>query len=36
LLEADRVGKAFMGEHELALAMLQHIVSRWTSAQRHP
>ena len=36
LLEADRIGKAFMGEHELALAMSQHIVSRWTSAQRHP
>lgn len=36
LLEADRIGKAFMGEHELALAMSQHIVKRWTSAQRHP
>ncbi len=36
LLEADRVGKVFMGEHELALAMSQHIVSRWTSAPRHP
>ena len=36
LLEADRIGKAFMGEHELALAMSQHIVSRWTYAQRHP
>ena len=36
LLEADRIGKAFMGEHELALAMSQHIVSRWTSAQQHP
>jgi K+:H+ antiporter len=36
LLEADRIGKAFMGEHELALAMSQHIVSRWTSAQRPP
>jgi len=34
LLEADRIGKTFMGEHELALAMTQHIVSRWTSAQR--
>jgi CPA2 family monovalent cation:H+ antiporter-2 len=36
LLEADRIGKVFMGEHELALAMSQHIVSRWTSAARQP
>jgi CPA2 family monovalent cation:H+ antiporter-2 len=36
LLEADRIGKVFMGEHELALAMSQHIVSRWTSAPRRP
>jgi CPA2 family monovalent cation:H+ antiporter-2 len=36
MLEADRIGKVFMGEHELALAMSQHIVSRWTSAQRRP
>jgi CPA2 family monovalent cation:H+ antiporter-2 len=36
LLEADRVGKVFMGAHELALAMSQHIVSRWTSAPRRP
>lgn len=34
MLEADRIGKVFMGEHELALAMSQHIVSRWTSAPR--
>jgi CPA2 family monovalent cation:H+ antiporter-2 len=34
LLEQERVGKVFMGEHELAMAMAQHIVSRWTSVPR--
>jgi CPA2 family monovalent cation:H+ antiporter-2 len=34
LLEREQVGKTFMGEHELALAMTQHILSRWTSAPR--
>lgn len=34
LLEAERIGTTFMGEHELALAMSQHIVSRWTSIPR--
>ncbi|MGQ0642638.1 MAG: cation:proton antiporter domain-containing protein [Gemmatimonadaceae bacterium] len=34
LLEQENVGKVFMGEHELAIAMTQHILSRWTSAQR--
>jgi CPA2 family monovalent cation:H+ antiporter-2 len=33
LLEQEQVGKVFMGEHELALAMTQHIISRWTSAR---
>jgi CPA2 family monovalent cation:H+ antiporter-2 len=33
LLERDNVGKVFMGEHELAISMTQHIVNRWTSAR---
>jgi monovalent cation:H+ antiporter-2, CPA2 family len=31
LLEKENIGKVFMGEHELAIAMTQHILSRWTS-----
>lgn len=34
LLEAEGVGKVFMGEHELALAISQHIIGRWTSIPR--
>ncbi|HJU73394.1 MAG TPA: cation:proton antiporter, partial [Gemmatimonadaceae bacterium] len=32
LLERDNVGRTFMGEHELAVAMTQHILNRWTTA----
>jgi CPA2 family monovalent cation:H+ antiporter-2 len=28
LLESDRVGKVFMGEHELAKAMAAHVLTR--------
>jgi monovalent cation:H+ antiporter-2, CPA2 family len=35
LLEQEQVGTVFMGEHELATSMTQHILSRWTSARQH-
>ncbi len=35
LLEQERVGTVFMGEHELATSMTHHILSRWTSARQH-
>jgi CPA2 family monovalent cation:H+ antiporter-2 len=35
LLEKENVGKVFMGEHELAMSMTQHILGRWTSARQH-
>jgi CPA2 family monovalent cation:H+ antiporter-2 len=33
LLEKDKVGKIFMGEHELALGMTQHILGRMRGAR---
>jgi CPA2 family monovalent cation:H+ antiporter-2 len=35
LLEQERVGTVFMGEHELATSMTHHILSRWTTARQH-
>jgi monovalent cation:H+ antiporter-2, CPA2 family len=37
LLEKENAGKVFLGEHELALAMIRHVLERYAAGndQRH-
>jgi monovalent cation:H+ antiporter-2, CPA2 family len=35
LLERDKAGKVFLGEHELALGMTQHVLDRYTARTEH-
>ncbi len=32
LLEKENAGKVFMGEHELAVGMIRHVIERFTAA----
>jgi monovalent cation:H+ antiporter-2, CPA2 family len=32
LLEKETAGKVFLGEHELASSMIQHVLDRYTAA----
>jgi CPA2 family monovalent cation:H+ antiporter-2 len=34
MLAKEKIGKVFMGEHELARGMTQHILSRMRSAKK--
>jgi CPA2 family monovalent cation:H+ antiporter-2 len=35
LLQKENAGKVFMGEHELALAMMRHVIERFASGTEH-
>jgi monovalent cation:H+ antiporter-2, CPA2 family len=35
LLERDKAGKVFFGEHQLALGMTQHVLERYTARTEH-
>ena len=36
LLEQEKAGKVFMGEHELAAGMIRHVIERFTAgAEQH-
>ncbi len=37
LLEKENAGKIFLGEHELAQSIIQHVLNRYvSSSERHP